>query len=69
MRAHSTLPLVNSAHIRVPAADSSPSETTQYNGIVADMDPGRRAFVADGFILQATEEDGRGWIKSSYNQR
>jgi hypothetical protein len=53
----------------VLAADSSPSESTHYDGNVVEMDLGWCVFAAGGFILQATEEDGRGSINSSYDQR
>jgi hypothetical protein len=67
MRAHATLPSVDLAHVHVPATDSSPSETTQYNGNVMDIDIGRHVFTVCGFVLRATREDGRGRIKSSYD--
>lgn len=49
---------VDPVDVRVTAAVSSPKETTQYHGNVADMDLERRAFIAGGFVLQATREDG-----------
>jgi hypothetical protein len=67
MRANATLPSVNLAHVRVPATDSSPSETTQYNGNVMDIE----ARVHCWWLRPSSNRRGwsrpRGRIKSSYD--